>query len=143
MWTLIGHGVAALHQNSDVSVDMRAVLESVIDGGPQTVPQMARVRPVTRQHIQGLVNALLDGGCVEYVANPADKRSNLISPTERGLQTFREMRARKNDAFVKAHLDAMPEELEAATAVLRALIATFEGPEWQAVLDRYTADTEG
>jgi hypothetical protein len=42
----LAHGVAALHRDSDVTIGMRAVLESVIDGGPQTVPHMARVRPV-------------------------------------------------------------------------------------------------
>ena len=77
----LSYGVAALHQNSSVSVGMRAVLESVIDGGPQTVPHMAKIRPVTRQHIQTLVNELLDGNYVEYIDNPAHKRSKLVAPT--------------------------------------------------------------
>ena len=138
----LGHGVAALHRDSDVSVGMRAVLESVIDGGPQTVPQMARVRPVTRQHIQGLVNALLAGGYVEYVDNPAHKRSKLVSPTARGLRVFQEMRARENEAFKRVRLDATPEEFEAATKVLRSLIGTFESPEWQSIINQLTPNTE-
>jgi len=138
----LGHGVAALHQDSDVSVGMRAVLESVIDGGPQTVPQMARVRPVTRQHIQGLVNALLDGGYVAYVDNPAHKRSKLVSPTERGLRVFKQLRARETEAFGRARSEATPEELEAATRVLRALIGTFESSDWQSIVDQHTPSTE-
>ncbi|MFQ5955621.1 MAG: hypothetical protein ACE5JZ_11210, partial [Kiloniellales bacterium] len=62
----LGSGVTALHRASGVSGGMRAVLESVISGGPQTVPQMARARPVTRQHIQGLVDRLLAACLVEY-----------------------------------------------------------------------------
>lgn len=138
----LGYGVAALHRDSDVSVGMRAVLESVIDGGPQTVPQMARVRPVTRQHIQGLVNGLLEGGYVEYVDNPAHKRSKLVSPTRRGLRAFKEMRARETEAFRRAKVEAAPEELAAATKVLRDLIETFEGPEWLSIVDQLTPSTE-
>ncbi len=138
----LGHGVAALHRDSDVSVGMRAVLESVIDGGPQTVPQMARVRPVTRQHIQGLVNGLLTGGYVEYVDNPAHKRSQLVGPTERGLKVFQEMRARENQAFKRVPLEATPEELEAATRVLKSLIGTFESPQWQSIVNQSTPNKE-
>lgn len=138
----LAYGVAALHQDSDVSVGMRAVLESVIDGGPQTVPHMAKVRPVTRQHIQTLVNALLDGGYVEYRDNPAHKRSKLVAPTEKGEKVFRAMRARENDAFARARVDASAAEIEAATRVLRALIATFEEPEWRALVDQLSDQKE-
>lgn len=138
----LGHGVAALHQDSDVSVGMRAVLESVIDGGPQTVPQMARVRPVTRQHIQGLVNALLKGGYVEYIDNPAHKRSKLVCATRRGGEVFRALREKENAAFLRARIDVSAGELEAATKVLRALISTFEGPEWRSVLDHFSTNEE-
>lgn len=138
----LGHGVSALHQDMGVSAGMRAVLESVIDGGPQTVPQMARVRPVTRQHIQGLVNELLDGGYVEYVDNPAHKRSKLVSPTERGLETFKRMRERENEVFKRVPVKATAAELEAATRVLRTLITSFESPEWHAIVDQHTPDRE-
>jgi DNA-binding MarR family transcriptional regulator len=138
----LGHGVAALHQDSKVSVGMRAVLESIVYGGPQTVPHMARVRPVTRQHIQGLVNALLNGGYVEYIDNPAHKRSKLVSPTKRGLQAFQEMRERENEAFGRVSLDATSEDLEAANTVLRVLITTFESPEWLSLVNEYAPDTK-
>lgn len=131
----LAYGVAGLHQDTDISVGMRAVLETVIDGGPQTVPHMAKVRPVTRQHIQSLVNALLEGGYVEYRDNPAHKRSKLVAPTERGVRVFAAMRARENEAFSRARVDASSQELEAATRVLRALIATFEAPEWRSLVD--------
>lgn len=132
----VSHGVAALHQNSDVSVSMRAVLESVIDGGPQTVPHMARIRPVTRQHIQTLVNELLEGGYVEYVNNPAHKRSKLVAPTNHGMRVFEKMRAIESEALKRAKIDVKPEELEAARKVLGALITTFESEEWLLITDQ-------
>lgn len=138
----LAHGAAALHHGSNVSVGMRAVLESIADGNPQTVPQMARLRPVTRQHIQGLVNALVDGGYVETIDNPAHKRSKLVSPTERGLKTYHRMRALENEAFNRVRLDATPEELTAATKVLGALIVAFEGPQWRAIVNPAASQTE-
>lgn len=125
----LGHGAATLHQDTGISAGMRAVLESVIDGGPQTVPQMARIRPVTRQHIQGLVNALLDEGFVETVDNPAHKRSKLIGPTPLGESVFRALREKENQSLRHVKIDPTAEELEVATRVLTGLIATFEKNE--------------
>ncbi|MFQ5567524.1 MAG: MarR family winged helix-turn-helix transcriptional regulator [Paracoccaceae bacterium] len=138
----LGHGASALHRDMDVSAGMRAVLESVINGGPQTVPQMARVRPVSRQHIQGLVNALFDLDYVEYADNPAHKRSKLVAPTSRGHEVFAAMRARENAAFRRIRVDCSAEELAAANLVLRKLIATFDGPEWRAIVGENETKTE-
>lgn len=138
----LGHGVAALHQNSDVSVGMRAVLESVTDGCPQTVPHMARIRPVTRQHIQTLVNELIEGGYVEYVDNPAHKRSKLVAPTKRGARVFEAMRTRENEAFRRAQIEVSPEEIDAARKVLSALITSFESEEWLSVIDQLSKSKE-
>jgi len=89
------------------------------------------------------VNALLDGGYVEYVDNPAHRRSKLVAPTERGLSTFEDMRARENAAFEQLRIDATPEALAAATKLLRTLIATFDSPQWQRIVDRHKPDAEG
>ena len=138
----LGHGVSQLHSDIAVSGGMRAVLESVIRGGPQTVPQMARVRPVTRQHIQGLVNDLLTAGLVEYAENPAHKRSKLVAPTARGRRTYAEMRKREDAAFAQLPVSSSDEELAAAERVLRELIATFDGPEWRAIVGNAGPDLE-
>lgn len=138
----LAYGIAALHRDEEISVGMRAVLESVIDGGPQTVPHMARVRPVTRQHIQGLVNGLMEAGLVEAVDNPAHKRSRLIRATESGAALFERMRRRESEALGEVEIDADPAAMEAATALLRQLIATFESPEWQAIVDRHAETRE-
>ena len=132
----LGHGIGALHESTEVSAGMRAVLESVVDGEPQTVPQMARVRPVSRQHIQGLVNPLLEQGLVEYADNPAHKRSRLVRPTDKGVETFRAMRGRENRALEQIALDIDPVELAAATLVAEALIEVFDGREWRAIVSR-------
>src|SRR6266702_174946 len=61
----------------------------VLDGyGPQTVPQIARLRGTSRQNIQMLVNRLEAQECVEFSRNPAHKRSGLVSLTEFGRALF-------------------------------------------------------
>lgn len=135
----LGQGASMLHGDLGISGGMRAVLESVITGGPQAVPELARARPVSRQHIQTLVNELLDAGCVKYVENPAHKRSKLVSPTAKGRETFDLMRQRERDAFRSLTIEPSAGELEAATGVLQSLIESFGGDQWESIVDNYVS----
>lgn len=131
----MGNAVTVLHEGSGVSVGMRAVLESLITGGPQTVPQMARVRPVSRQHIQKLVNELLAIGYAEYQDNPAHRRSKLVSVTENGRKHFSSLREREIEALTRLSTSIAVKELEQAGQVLSALIERFQSPDWQKIVD--------
>jgi DNA-binding MarR family transcriptional regulator len=59
--------------------------------GPQTVPQLARYRYVPRQSIQKLANEMLNDGVIEFLNNPAHKRSKLLRLTPKGEAVFQEM----------------------------------------------------
>lgn len=131
----LGNAVTILHEGSGVSGGMRAVLESVITSGPQTVPQLARIRPVSRQHIQLLVNDLLGMGYVEYRENPAHRRSRLVAATERGQRLFSSFRERETEALSRLPVDVSAKELDAARQVLSGLIERFQSPEWQSIVD--------
>ena len=130
----MGAGVTLLHETSGITGGMRAVLESVVEGGSQTVPEMARARPVSRQHIQTLVNELLDAGYVEYRDNPAHRRSKLVAPTRVGEAAFAALRARETAALTRLALDIDAQELERATQALTQLIERFQGPAWQKIV---------
>ncbi len=54
--------------------------------GPQTVPQLARSRPVARQRMQKLADELAGQGLVEFIANPAHRRSSLVRLTAKGMR---------------------------------------------------------
>ncbi len=95
-----------LHEDLGVSASLRALLEQIDAHGPATVPAIARVKKVTRQHIQQLADAGLAAGLVEARANPAHRRSPLIALTPRGAEIFAEIRARE-----RAALAALAEEL--------------------------------
>src|SRR5438093_294379 len=62
----------------------RSILQILDRHGLQTVPQIARLHASSRQNIQILVNRLAAEGWVEFMTNPAHKRSDLVRLTERG-----------------------------------------------------------
>ena len=70
------------------------MLRSLTLEGPQTVPQIARSRPVARQHIQRLANEAEAEGLIEFVDNPAHRRSKLMRITPKGETTYGELMGR-------------------------------------------------
>lgn len=84
-----------LHADLGITTPMRGVMQSLFDGGPQTVPQMAAARPVSRQHIQTQVDALAARGLVAAIPNPAHKRSSHIALTDAGRKIFESMRKKE------------------------------------------------
>src|SRR5262245_28999821 len=84
-----------LHGDLTITTAMRAVMETLAEAGPMTVPQIAKSKGVTRQHIQLLADALSGGGWVTVKDNPAHKRSSLIALTEKGKRMFAKMRVRE------------------------------------------------
>lgn len=84
-----------LHADLGMTASLRAVLESLYDGGAQTVPQIARAKGVSRQHIQKIADSLIDSGHVAARDNPDHRRSVLIALTGKGRVVFEKMRKRE------------------------------------------------
>jgi DNA-binding MarR family transcriptional regulator len=62
--------------------------------GPLTVPQIAKMRPTSRQRMQRLADELAADGVVSFVENPKHRRSKLVQLTRKGEARYREMNAR-------------------------------------------------
>ncbi len=62
--------------------------------GPLTVPQIALMRPTSRQRMQRLADELVAEGLVEFVDNPKHRRSKLVRLTSKGDTRYRELNAR-------------------------------------------------
>lgn len=116
-----------VHGQGELSAGRRGVLKSLARGGPQTVPQMARARPVSRQHIQMLVNPLAEEGYVELVANPHHKRSKLVRLTRKGMRLVAEIDRREARIFRAVAGEMSTEELATTTDTLRRLREIFAG----------------
>jgi DNA-binding MarR family transcriptional regulator len=99
--------------------------------GPQTVPQIARLRGTSRQNIQILVNRLETDGCVELSSNPAHKRSGLVQLTGPGRDLFGRA-AEQEDRFLAGLAGRVSAgEVASATSLLhqfRLMLTQAERP---------------
>ena len=104
----------------------RSILKTLVAGGAQTVPQMARFRAVSRQHIQKLVNGLLDDDLVELLHNPAHKRSRLVAVTGKGRRVAAATARREERILLEVSRGIPLADIRTATRVLQTLEGAFE-----------------
>jgi DNA-binding MarR family transcriptional regulator len=62
--------------------------------GPLTVPQIAQMRPTSRQRMQRLADELAAEGLVQFIDNPKHRRSKLVRLTSKGDARYRALNAR-------------------------------------------------
>jgi DNA-binding MarR family transcriptional regulator len=62
--------------------------------GPLTVPQIAQMRPTSRQRMRRLADELAAEGLVEFIDNPKHRRSKLVRLTPKGAARYSEFNAR-------------------------------------------------
>src|SRR5512138_379249 len=128
LWHVLVHASERLHGAERVTVGMRAVLEWLARNGPSTVPHVARGRRVTRQHIQALVNELLEHRLVALEDNPAHRRSALVRLTPKGRTAIERMKRRERRFLGGLPLEVRPDDLRrAATTLARVREALEEG----------------
>jgi len=120
-----------VHHQGVTTAGRRGVLRGLYRTGAQTVPQMARARPVSRQHRQTLVNALAEDGLVEPVKNPAHKRSHLIKLTTKGRDLVETMNRREGRVFNRLTIPISRKRLQDAADVLRMVRSLFEHQGWK------------
>ena len=97
--------------------------------GPQTVPAIARIRSLSRQNIQTLVNRLESQGSVALAPNPAHKRSALVQLTESGRSLVAAVTKREALSLQGLLPYLSPARLVPAARLLRQLRALLAGSE--------------
>jgi DNA-binding MarR family transcriptional regulator len=115
-----------LHGREAPSGGRRALLRDLVRLGPQTVPQLARRRGVTRQHIQALANPLVEGGYVQLLDNRAHRRSRLLGLTVRGREYVAAMDRREREALSALEIPEGGDALRRAAEVLRSVREAVE-----------------
>ncbi|NIO16403.1 MAG: MarR family transcriptional regulator [Deltaproteobacteria bacterium] len=126
-----------IHRQGEITGGRRGVLMNLQKQGPLTVPSMARQRPVSRQHIQTIVNGLREDGFVELIDNPAHKRSRLVTLTPKGEKLVEEMNRLEARILSELVAGIPAEDLERTAAVLRSLKELFSGRKWYELVERY------
>jgi len=96
-------------------------LRSLALDGPQTVPQLARSRPVARQYVQTMANALAAEGLIEFVDNPAHRRSRLMRLTKKGERVYAGSDARVREVARRLGRGLGVSEIETACSVLKRI----------------------
>jgi DNA-binding MarR family transcriptional regulator len=103
------------------------LMRLIKERGPQTVPQIARLRGYTRQRIQKLADEMSEGGVIEFFDNPAHRSSWLMRLTPKGEAVYARITARIGAEAALLAADMDPIELDAALRVLRRFRAKL-GP---------------
>lgn len=117
----LAHTADALHRDLRIHASQRAVLEALASHGRQSVPSIARTKHVTRQHIQAIVNSLVEAGLAETVENPAHRRSPLLRMTPEGQGRFDRIRVREGRLLTALSAQLGARKLASATRTLREL----------------------
>lgn len=115
-----------LHADLGITPSMRAVLEAFVQQAPRTVPEVAREKGVSRQHVQTVANALVEAGLLSPQDNPSHKRSPLHRPTEQGERLFAEIRAREAAPLARLAATLPEPEIAQAGKLLSRMNATLE-----------------
>lgn len=120
---------ASRNPDGEIAPGGMDVLRILDEAGPQTVPQIARLRCTSRQNIQILVNRLLQAGCVELGKNAAHKRSPLLHLTEPGREHLAGTSDQEATLLDRLSSAASEAEIGATLELLRRLRQTL-GKDW-------------
>lgn len=119
------------------STARRGILRGVVRYGAQTVPTLARLRSVTRQHVQEVVDALATDKLVELVPNPRHARSKLVRATPRGIALVERMDAVDASVLAAAAGSIPTRDIAVAVRTLRAVREGFEDTaRWRGASER-------
>src|SRR5215469_1732246 len=111
--------VEQLHRRPELTRACRGVLRDLARLGPRTVPQLARRRECSRQHLQVLVNRLVADGMAELVHNPDHRRSPLVRLTPGGKVALEAMWQREAELIDRLPVEPDVRRLQLAVDVLR------------------------
>lgn len=118
-----------LHAGIGVSTPGRAVLEYLHRNGPTSVPEVARARYVSRQHIQTIVDALAEQDLVVGTPNPAHRRSPLFELTDVGRSAMASMHDRERLLLEQQITDIHADDVAAAASLLAAVRTALDQEE--------------
>jgi DNA-binding MarR family transcriptional regulator len=120
-----------VHGGHIITAGRRGVLRGLDRLGPQSVPQMARTRTVSRQHIQVIVNGLLKDGLAANEENPAHRKSPLVRLTAKGKRLLQAAGKREKQLLAHASFGLTAKEINRAADTLQSLRDLLESKEWR------------
>jgi DNA-binding MarR family transcriptional regulator len=95
--------------------------------GPLTVPQIAQMRPTSRQRMQRLADELAAEGLVELIDNPRHRRSRLVRLTRKGDARYRKLSARFLAIASTMGADLSEADIRKTTEIVRRISDEAKG----------------
>ena len=89
--------------------------------GPLTVPQIAQMRPTSRQRMQRLADELAAEDLVKFIDNPKHRRSKLVRLTRKGAARYRELNEQLIAIASAVCVDLSEADIRSTTAIVRHL----------------------
>lgn len=102
-------------------------MRSLVLLGPLTVPQIAQMRPTSRQRMQRLADELASEGLVKFVENPKHRRSKLVQLTPKGEARYRELNSRFLEVASTLGVGLNQADIQRATEIIRTLSDDLKG----------------
>jgi DNA-binding MarR family transcriptional regulator len=123
---LISHGDRIASEFRQSSARWQVL--GAIDADSGTVPDIARAMGLTRQSVQRTVDLLKADGLVEYLDNPAHRRSKLVVMTGKGRKTYEAISSKQVDWVnqVARDMNMRDQDIRDALEVLRRLAVVLE-----------------
>jgi DNA-binding MarR family transcriptional regulator len=103
-----------------------ALLANLVELGPKTVPELAAMRPTSRQFIQGLVDGMAARGLVTLTDNPNHKRSRLVALTAKGRALSGALMSKWRHAMERLIKNQDPQALNDCAEVLARILESLE-----------------
>lgn len=122
------------HDQKNLPVGTRAVLELLTLAPPQPVPRIAESLLLSRQFVQRSVDHGIEAGILELIPNPAHQRSSLVQATEEGRRTMERLAEHERQLMSAAERELTEEQIATCLHVLRTIFtntAWGEGSERQ------------
>ena len=95
--------------------------------GSLTVPQIAQIRPTSRQRMQRLADELAAEGLVEFIENPKHRRSKLVRLTPKGDARYRKLNARFLSMASTVGVALSEADIRKSTEIVRQLSDDVKG----------------
>jgi len=111
---------------TDLTVQMRAVLEILSVHGDLTVPEIAAKLEIKRQYVQLMVNDTLASGLTTQCPNPRHKRSPLLTLTDRRRETIDGIVSWEMDLMQDIGSDVREEQLLTALKLVHEITAKLK-----------------
>ncbi|WP_206680090.1 MarR family transcriptional regulator [Aeromicrobium phoceense] len=123
--SLMAADLSRFERESGLTTARTHVLWMLGLSGPSTQQALAAALEVTPRNVTGLVDGLVASGHVTREPHPTDRRAILVTPTEVGERTIRDLRESHANLARQLFGDVPERRLAAFESTLDETIATF------------------